>query len=83
MSGPLRRLLESLEATTGPVLVFPSGEELEAHDPLLRAWRTASAEASQAYADWSVSGGSEAYCAYRAAADRADAAHEALATARS
>jgi hypothetical protein len=83
MSGPLRRLLESLEATTGPVLVLPSDEAIEKHDPLLRAWRAASAEASQAYGDWSVWGGSEAYCAYRAAADRADAAHEALASARS
>jgi len=82
MSGPLRRLLENLEASTGPVLVFPSVEDLEERNQLARAWRAAAARAAQAYDDWKVRGGAHAYWAYRAAADRVDAAQDALASAR-
>jgi hypothetical protein len=48
-------------------------------DVLHAVWRSAQEEADQAYGRWAEIGGREAYLAYRAAADRADAAMDALA----
>lgn len=69
----LHDLLEAIPDTRELVVVSPGP------DGLLSAWRAANAEAARALGAWRRSGGSEAFAAYRAAADRADAAHEALA----
>jgi hypothetical protein len=47
-------------------------------DVLAEVWRAAQDEADQAYACWCELRGRDAYLAYRAAADRADAALDAL-----
>ncbi|HEU4974567.1 MAG TPA: hypothetical protein VFT50_05715 [Baekduia sp.] len=49
-------------------------------DLLAQVWRAAQDEADDAYAAWRDRGGPEAYLAYRAAADRADAALDVLAS---
>jgi hypothetical protein len=49
------------------------------YDELREAWRDAQAEARRAYADWRDGDIPHAYSVYRAAQDRADAAHYALA----
>jgi hypothetical protein len=51
-------------------------------DVLLEVWRAAQDEADHAYAVWSDLHGTDAYLLYRAAADRADAALDALISAR-
>ena len=51
-------------------------------DVLLEVWRAAQDEADVAYEVWREEGGREAYLAYRAAADRADAALDAVVAAR-
>jgi acyl-CoA reductase-like NAD-dependent aldehyde dehydrogenase len=43
------------------------------------AWRDAQAEAARAYEAWRRTPGADGYAVYRAAQDRADAAHDALA----
>jgi hypothetical protein len=48
-------------------------------DVALAVWRAAEGEATQAFGEWQRHGGADGYAAYRAAADRADAAAEALA----
>jgi hypothetical protein len=50
-------------------------------DVLKEVWRAAQDEADEAYAAWSDLSGCDAYLRYRAAADRADAALDALITA--
>jgi hypothetical protein len=47
-------------------------------DVLHEVWRAAEGEADDAYEAWRDAGGREAYLAYRAAADRADAAFDAM-----
>lgn len=47
-------------------------------DVLQEVWRAAQDEADLAYAAWCERRGRDAYLAYRAAADRADAALDAL-----
>lgn len=47
-------------------------------DVLREVWRAACEEANAAYRAWREEGGRERYRAYRAAADRADAAQDAL-----
>lgn len=47
-------------------------------DVLGEVWRAAQDEADAAYAQWCELRGRDAYLAYRAAADRADAALDAL-----
>jgi hypothetical protein len=66
----LRGLHDSREIVVSSVL----GE-----DVLHAAWRSAEREAERLYACWRELGGGEAYLAYRAAADRADAALDELA----
>jgi hypothetical protein len=48
------------------------------YDELAFAWRTAQDDAASAYRVWSSRPGPDAYAAYRAAQDRADAAQDAL-----
>jgi hypothetical protein len=50
-------------------------------DPLLLAWRSAARRAAAALEAWRGGGGPFAYAAYRAQADQADAAQDALAAA--
>jgi hypothetical protein len=47
-------------------------------DILEEVWRAAESEAEEAYAVWREVGGRDCYLAYRAAADRADAALDAV-----
>ena len=50
-----------------------------AADALYDAWSDAHAEAEGAWRTWRSDGGRDAYAAYRAAADREDAAQDAVA----
>ncbi len=78
----LRRLLEEIEDTHELVLPGPrSAGPARGADELRATWTAARAEASVAYAAWRAHGGAHAYAVYRAAADRADAAQDALAMA--
>lgn len=47
-------------------------------DVALAVWRAAESDAAEAYGEWQRYGGAGPYAAYRAAADRADAACAAL-----
>lgn len=69
----LHDLLHGLEDTRE--IVMPRGT---AGDGLHDVRRAAQDDADEAYAMWRERGGEEAYLAYRAAADRADAALDAL-----
>lgn len=51
-------------------------------DTLLACWEDAAGEAREAYVHWRADKSLEAYALYRAAADRADAAQDALAFSR-
>jgi hypothetical protein len=51
----------------------------DSEDSLRSSWETAAAEARDAYAEWRRSKSLETYALYRACADRADAAQDALA----
>jgi hypothetical protein len=50
----------------------------ETADLLLADWRAAASEAEAAYAEWCRQRDRASYAAYRACADRADAAQDAL-----
>jgi hypothetical protein len=69
----LHDLLEEIPDTRELVVASPEP------DGLLAAWRAADAEASRALSRWHRSASRETFSTYRAAADRADAAQEALA----
>ena len=69
----LHNLLRGLDDTRELVIAY--GRD---GDVLGQVWRAAQDEADEAYAYWQEVGGREAYLAYRAAADRADAAMDAL-----
>jgi hypothetical protein len=76
---PGRRLLELLDEIpdTGEIVIrMPSAP---AGDELLEAWRSARAEANAALERWRVVHTRDAFAAFRAAEDRADAAQDALA----
>jgi|tagenome__1003787_1003787.scaffolds.fasta_scaffold20563994_3 hypothetical protein len=69
----LHQLLRGLDDTRELVVSRPpDGDVLHA------VWRAAQDEADLAYADWCEHAGLESYLAYRAAADRADAALDAV-----
>jgi acyl-homoserine lactone acylase PvdQ len=51
----------------------------DAGDGLVAAWRAAQDESTRALAGWRQAPGREAFAAFRAATDRADAAQDALA----
>jgi len=76
----LEELLSGLEARGH--LIFPDSRVIARYrDPLMAAWASAAADAEAAYDRWRRSPSRGGYVAYRAAADRADAAQEALASA--
>jgi hypothetical protein len=77
----LRNLLEHVDDTWELVLpgVGLAGDELVGE--LAAVWWAARAESNDAYEHWSRAGGADAYAAYRAAEDRADAAADGLAAA--
>ena len=69
----LHTLLRGLEDTRELVVArAPEG------DVLLHVWRAAQDEADDAYAAWRDLGGRDAFTVYVAAADRADAALDAV-----
>ena len=74
----LHSMLGTLDDTRELVLEAPHADE---HDPLFAAWAVAQRRAVRALGAWRRRGGSEAYAAYRAAADEADAAQDAYAAA--
>ncbi len=65
-----------LERTTGRFAASSTG--LRAHDELFAIWSAAQAEANLAFDAWGLVPGVDAYAAFRAAEDRADAAQDAL-----
>ena len=71
----LKLLLDQVPDTRE--LILRHGRALDAH---YDAWNDAHVEAEHAWLTWRSGGGREAYLAYRAAADREDAAQDALAT---
>ena len=76
----LHDMLGDLDDTRELVLDAPHGDDEHA-DPLLLAWRSAARRADHALEGWRRRGGLEAYATYRALADQADAAQDALWTA--
>lgn len=70
----LHNLLEDI-GDTHEVVVRRAGRH---GDVLEQVWRAAQDEADAAYSAWSDLRGRDAYLRYRAAADRADAALDAL-----
>lgn len=75
----LKELLEHLDDTHEIVVLGPVAEpDDEGPEELLRCWRDAEDEAAIAYRIWCAKPGAEPYAVYRAAADRAEAAQEAL-----
>jgi hypothetical protein len=73
----LQRILEPLDERSE----FAVGTvgTLGPTDALLTTWRAAAADAREAYADWHRRRDRESFAVYRAFADRADAAQDALA----
>jgi hypothetical protein len=69
----LHNLLRGRDGTRGVVVSGPARSDL-----LEQVWRAAQDEADKLYDNWHEHGGREAYLAYRAAADRADAALDAV-----
>jgi hypothetical protein len=75
----LQDALDAIPDTGEIVIVLPSPPEV---DEMLAAWRHAHAEATAALERWCTSRTREAFAAFRAAEDRADAAQDALAARR-
>lgn len=71
-------LLEHLEDGCELVFRTPGCETVE-RDPLHAVWRRAADEAASALAAWRSTRSTLTHAAYLAAADQADAAHDALA----
>ena len=69
----LHNLLRGLDDTR-ELVVHHNPDE----DVIKEVWRAAQDEADDAYGEWRESGGREPYLRYRACADRADAALDAL-----
>lgn len=72
----LHNLLRGLDDTREVVVRRRRGSR--SGDLLKEVWRSAQDEADSAYAAWCERRGRDAYLAYRAAADRADAALDTL-----
>jgi hypothetical protein len=75
----LRSILDGAEDLG--LFVFPDADGRPGWTPdaLLADWRAAAAEANAAYAEWRRRADRVSYTIYRACADRADAAQDALA----
>jgi hypothetical protein len=67
--------------STGELVLTSSFDELLDEDPLRCAWAAAEADAALAYDAWQDRHDGHAFAVYRAAADRAAAAQDALAAA--
>jgi hypothetical protein len=76
----LHEMLGDLDDTRELVLEAPHDRD-DHDDPLVLAWRAAAQRADRALSAWRRTGGAEAYATYRALADQADAAQDALWTA--
>ena len=74
----LHNLLRGVDDTLEVVITRRGRGRGRYGDVLEEVWRAAQDEADAAYAAWCESRGRDAYLAYRAAADRADAALDAL-----
>jgi hypothetical protein len=74
----LHEMLGDLDDTRELVLEAPHGDD-DHDDPLVLAWRAAARRAARALDAWRAERGTEAYARYRALADQADAAQDALA----
>jgi hypothetical protein len=72
----LQEMFEGFGEGYGTIL-FAEPEET-AFDPFEDAWAAAELEAADALHAWRMRPGAEAYATYRAAADRASAAQDAL-----
>jgi hypothetical protein len=66
---------------TGELVLTSAFADTAGGDPLRCAWAAAEADAALAYDAWQQTGDGRAFTVYRAAADRADAAQDALAAA--
>ena len=75
---PLLKRLTEL-SSNGEVVLTPDAGAGDS-TALLARWAIATAEANDAYENWQGERNLEAYALYRAAADRADAAQDALAS---
>jgi hypothetical protein len=76
----LHEMLSDLDDTRELVLEGPHGDDRD--DPLVLAWRVAARRAAESLDHWRCMRGADAYAAYRALADQADAAQDALAVQR-
>ena len=77
-----KRLRDALTRLDGAPRLVAAGAVLDtgfAAGGTTEAWRVAAAEANLAYEAWRMSRDADSYAVYRASADRADAAHDALA----
>jgi hypothetical protein len=74
----LHNLLRGLDDTREVVVRRRGGGGSRQGDVLRDVWRAAQDDADAAYALWAELRGRDAYVTYRAAADRADAALDAL-----
>lgn len=72
----LHEMLGDLADTHEIVIEAPHADD--GADPLVLAWRAAAHRAALALSAWRAGGGLEAYARYRAQADQADAAQDAL-----
>jgi hypothetical protein len=73
----LHEMLSDLDDTRELVFEAPHTDD-DQDDPLVLAWRAAACRAARALNAWRSRGGVEAYVTYRALADQADAAQDAL-----
>jgi hypothetical protein len=74
----LHEMLGDLDDTQEIVLEAPHADDGDQDDPLVLAWRSAARNARRALTAWRGGGGAESYVRYRALADQADAAQDAL-----
>ncbi len=75
----LKALLDQVSDTSELVLRPRAADHGAAWNALYDAWSDAHEEAEDSYWEWRTRGGPAAYATYRAAADREDAAQDALA----
>ena len=73
-----KRLRTFLEGLAGGDDFVLAPESVNTTDTLMMTWREAMDDARAAYAHWRSTKDLESYALYRAAADRADAAQDAL-----
>jgi len=79
----LKEMLERVEDTRELIIDPEAGQDTATtgDSELHAVWASARDESRRAYAEWCAHSGADRYAVYRAAADRADAAEDALAAA--